>query len=109
MAIHVSIVEDNEPLRQIMAEWIREASDMQLTKVYPDAESALTGLLKQTPDVVLMDINLPGQNGIECVRQLKFRLPETQFVMVTVYMDADLIFQALAPDTCSNGRGATRC
>jgi len=53
-------------------------------------------LAADRPDVVLVDINLPGQSGIECVRQLKPRLPATQFAMVTVYEDADRIFQALA-------------
>ena len=96
MQILVSIVEDHEPLRQIMAEWIGQAPDMKLGRTYPDAESALADLPHHPADVVLMDINLPGLNGIECVRQLKALLPATQFVMVTVYMDADRIFKALA-------------
>jgi DNA-binding NarL/FixJ family response regulator len=96
MKILVSIVEDHEPLRQIMAEWIGQAPDMKLGRTYPDAESALADLPQHPADVVLMDINLPGLNGIECVRQLKALLPATQFVMVTVYMDADRIFKALA-------------
>jgi DNA-binding NarL/FixJ family response regulator len=96
MKILVSIVEDHEPLRQIMAEWIGQAPDMKLGRTYPDAESALADLPHHPADVVLMDINLPGLNGIECVRQLKALLPATQFVMVTVYMDADRIFKALA-------------
>jgi DNA-binding NarL/FixJ family response regulator len=95
MPIRVSIVEDNAPLCQIMSEWIVKAPDMKLVQAYPDAEAALADLPKQPADVVLMDINLPGQSGIECVRQLKPQLPATQFVMVTVYMDTDLIFQAL--------------
>jgi len=96
MPIKVSIVEDNEPLRQIMTEWIVQAADMKFVRSYPDAETALADLPRQKTDVVLMDINLPGQNGIECVRQLKALLPATQFLMVTVHMDTDLIFQALA-------------
>jgi DNA-binding NarL/FixJ family response regulator len=96
MKILVSIVEDHEPLRQIMAEWIGQAPDMTLGRTYPDAESALADLPQHPADVVLMDINLPGLSGIECVRQLKPLLPATQFVMVTVYMDADSIFKALA-------------
>lgn len=96
MPITVSIVEDNAPLRKIMFGWIKEADDMKLVRGYPDAETALEDLPRHVPDVVLMDINLPGQSGIDCVRQLKPVLPETQFVMVTVYMDADRIFQALA-------------
>lgn len=96
MLIRVSIVEDNAPLCQIMSEWIAQTPDMKLVQTYPDAEAALADLPKQPADVVLMDINLPGQSGIECVRQLKTQLASTQFVMVTVYMDTDLIFQALA-------------
>jgi len=96
MPILVSIVEDHAPVRQIMAEWIGQSPDMTLGRTYPDAESALAGLPEHPVDVVLMDINLPGLCGIECVRQLKPLLPVTQFVIVTVYMDADRIFKALA-------------
>ena len=96
MKILVSIVEDHESLRQLLAEWVGQAPDMKLGRTYPDAESALADLPQHPADVVLMDINLPGLNGIECVRQLKTLLPATQFVMVTVYMDADRIFKALA-------------
>jgi len=96
MPIKVSIVEDNAPLRQIMSEWIGQTADMKLVRTYPDAETAMSDLPKQKTDVVLMDINLPGQSGIECVRQLKPMLSSTQFMMVTVHMDTDLIFQALA-------------
>src|SRR5882672_2515478 len=59
-------------------------------------DDALAGLPKENPTVVLTDINLPGLNGIECVRRLKSVLPGTQFVMLTVYEDADHIFHALA-------------
>jgi len=96
MPIMVSIVEDDETLRELMSEWIMQEADLKLGKTYPDAESALVGLPGQKPDVVLMDINLPRQSGIDCVSQLKPRLKATQFVMVTVHMDADLIFRALA-------------
>jgi DNA-binding NarL/FixJ family response regulator len=96
MSIRIAIVEDNKPLRQIMSDWIGKASGLKLIQAYPDAETALVGLPKQPVDVVLMDINLPGQSGIECVRQLKPLMMTTQFVMVTVYMDTDLIFEALA-------------
>jgi len=95
MPILVSIVEDHAPVRQIMAEWIDQAPDLKLGHTYPDAESALADLPQHPADVVLMDINLPGLCGIECVRYLKPLLPGTQFVMVTVYMDADRIFKAL--------------
>jgi len=92
----VAIVEDDVPAREILAGWIRGAEDFRLVGEYDDAESAIASLPQEKPSVVLFDINLPGMNGIECVRRLKPRLPETQFVMVTVYEDANHIFDALA-------------
>jgi DNA-binding NarL/FixJ family response regulator len=96
MAIKVSVVEDHAETRQVLADWLGQAGDMKLVSQYPDAESALAALPRTRPDVVLVDINLPGQSGIECVRQLKPVLPTTQFVMVTVYEDADRVFEALS-------------
>ena len=92
----MAIVEDDVPAREILAGWIRGAEDFRLVGEYDDAESAIASLPQEKPSVVLFDINLPGMNGIECVRRLKPRLPETQFVMVTVYEDANHIFDALA-------------
>ena len=63
---------------------------------HPSAEDALKELPGVKPDVVLMDINLPGMNGVECVRQLKPLLPQTQVMMLTVYEDTENIFNALA-------------
>lgn len=96
MPIRVSIVEDDAPIRKIMGEWIRQAAGMELVALYPDAETAVAELPGQPVDVVLMDINMPGMSGIECVRKLRPVLSSTQFVMVTVYMDADRIYEALA-------------
>ena len=98
MSIVVSIIEDDVPAREILAGWIRHADGFRCVGEYDDAESALAELPleKPRPSVVLVDINLPGLNGIECVRRLKSRLPTTQFVMVTVYEDANHIFDALA-------------
>jgi DNA-binding NarL/FixJ family response regulator len=96
VSIGVAIVEDDVPAREILAGWIRGAEDFRLVGEYDDAESAIASLPQEKPSVVLFDINLPGMNGIECVRRLKPRLPETQFVMVTVYEDANHIFDALA-------------
>jgi len=96
VSIAVSIIEDDAPAREILANWIRRAEGFRLVSEHGNAESALEALPSQKPGVVLMDINLPGLNGIECVRRLKPLLPETQFVMLTVYEDADHIFNALA-------------
>ena len=94
--IGVAIVEDDVPAREILAGWIRSADGFKLIGEYDDAESAVAELPAKQPSVVLFDINLPGMNGIECVRKLKPKLPATQFLMVTVYEDANHIFDALA-------------
>ena len=96
VSIAVAIVEDDVPAREILAGWIRHADGFRLAGEYDDAETAITRLPLEKPSVVLFDINLPGMNGIECVRKLKPKLPDTQFVMVTVYEDANHIFAALA-------------
>jgi len=96
VSITVSIVEDDAPAREILSDWIRHAQGFRYLSQYGSAESAMAKLQSEKPGVVLMDINLPGMSGIECVRQLKPQLPDTQFVMLTVYEDTDHIFDALA-------------
>jgi DNA-binding NarL/FixJ family response regulator len=93
--IVVSIVEDDAHARGILADWIRAADGFRCAGVHGSGEEALTALPEECPSVVLMDINLPGMTGIECVRRLKPQLPDTQFVMLTVYEDPDHIFKAL--------------
>jgi DNA-binding NarL/FixJ family response regulator len=95
MAIKVSIVEDDAQAREIFAGWISSAKEFQCVSEHPSAEHALRSLARSEPDVVLMDINLGGMTGVECVRRLKPLLPDTQFIMLTVYEDADHIFEAL--------------
>jgi DNA-binding NarL/FixJ family response regulator len=95
MPITVSIVEDNEQLRGTLARVISRGEGFKCLSHYGDAESALEGLPKERPEVVLMDINLPGMNGVECVRKLKPLVPQTQIVMLTVYEDTENIFNAL--------------
>src|SRR5215211_6220557 len=96
MAIAVSIVEDDAQARKILARWISRASGFRLAGEWGDAESALKLLPQKEPHVVLMDINLPGMSGVEAVKKLKPNLGATQFVMLTVYEDADHIYSALA-------------
>ena len=95
MNISVSIIEDDAQTRRILTDWIDSAEGFSLVGEHDSAESALTGVPREKPLVVLSDINLPGITGIECVRQLKVLLPQTQFLMLTVYQDDDHIFQAL--------------
>src|SRR5512137_1577689 len=96
MAVTVSIVEDDTQARKILAGWIGRAPGFRLAGEWGDAESALKLLPQDKPDVVLMDINLPGMSGVDAVKRLKPLLPDTQFVMLTVYEDADHIYNALA-------------
>jgi DNA-binding NarL/FixJ family response regulator len=95
MPIKVAIVEDDEGIRSSLAALIRRASALRLAGDYPDAESALKEIPRRPPDVVLMDINLPGIKGVECVRLLKTALPQVQFLMLTVYEDSDSLFNSL--------------
>jgi DNA-binding NarL/FixJ family response regulator len=96
MPITVSIVEDNDQLRATLARLISKAEDFHCVSQYANAEAALEGLPKDKPQVVLMDINLPGINGVECVRRLKQIAPEIAAVMLTAYEDTENIFNALA-------------
>src|SRR5436190_11697056 len=95
MPIKVAIVEDDEGIRTSLAALIRRAPSLRLAGDYSDAESALKEIPRRPPDVVLMDINLPGINGVECVRQLKSSMPSVQFLMLTVYEDSDSLFNSL--------------
>jgi DNA-binding NarL/FixJ family response regulator len=96
MSISVSIVEDNDKLRATLARVLNRAEGFRCLSQYANAEDALKDLPQVRPDVVLMDINLPGMNGVQCVRQLKALLPEIQVMMLTVYEDTENIFNALA-------------
>ncbi len=94
-SIHVAIVEDDEEIRANLTHRIGETAGFTLLGSFGDAEAALAQLPEQKPDVVLMDINLPGMDGVECVRQLKPKLPAAQFVMLTVYEDNNRLFKSL--------------
>src|SRR4030042_6899625 len=95
MPIRVAIVEDNTEIREGLCTLINGFSGYRCVATYPDAEKALRGLPTQDVDVVLMDINLPGMSGIECVEELKEKCPDMQFMMLTVYEDDDRIFKSL--------------
>jgi DNA-binding NarL/FixJ family response regulator len=95
MPIKVALVEDDEGIRTSLGALIRRAPALRLAGDYPDAETALKEIPSHPPDVVLMDINLPGLNGVECVRQLKTAVPEVQFLMLTVYEDSESLFNSL--------------
>jgi DNA-binding NarL/FixJ family response regulator len=94
--ITVSIVDDEKGLRQSIMTFLNGSPGFKCISAYSNAETALKGLPGDKPDVVLMDINLGGMNGIECVERLKAEAPAMQVLMLTVYEDTDQIFKALA-------------
>lgn len=91
----VAIVEDDSQMRETIGTYISQARGFRLVGNFADSEKALTGLPKLKPDVVLMDIGLPGKSGIECVRALKATNPELAIVMFTVYDEGDFLFESL--------------
>ncbi len=93
--IRVAIVEDDEEIRANLSDRIGNNPAFQLLGTFSDGESAVKDLPNRKPDVVLMDINLPQMDGVECVRTLKPQMPGTQFLMLTVYEDNNRLFKSL--------------
>jgi DNA-binding NarL/FixJ family response regulator len=96
MSIAVSIVEDDPQVRSSLAKLIDGTPGFRCVSLHGSAEDALIEIPKVKPAVVLMDINLPGSDGVECVRRLKPHLASTQIIMLTVYQKTEHIFNALA-------------
>jgi len=95
MRIRVSIVEDSRGTRESLTELLDRAPTIRCVGAHPSGEEALQQIPAEAPDVVLMDINLPQMNGIECVAQLKKQQPGLQVLMLTTYEEGDLIFDSL--------------
>ncbi len=95
MPINVAIVEDDSGVRESLAALIRGTAGFQCIGKFPNAELALRDLPKNWPDVVIMDINLPNQSGIECLTKLKALRPKLQILIFTVFEDSNEIFKAL--------------
>jgi DNA-binding NarL/FixJ family response regulator len=94
--IRVSIVEDISDIREALCALIEQTAGFSLISSYVGGEEAVTALIRLQPDIVIMDINLPGMTGIECVRQVRNTVPHIQFMMFTVYDNDEQIFSALA-------------
>lgn len=94
-AMPVAIVEDDANVRESFSRLIDRAPDFRCVGTFPDGEAAVKGLLALKPHVALVDINLPGMSGVECVRKLKPLDASVQFVMLTVYENHDHVFSAL--------------
>ena len=95
MAITVCIVEDDRDTREALTARVNLAPGLRCLNSYATGESALLGIPTDKPEVALVDINLPGMSGIECVARLKLLLPELQMLMLTTYEETDLIFSSL--------------
>ena len=95
MSVKLSIVEDKVGFRTSLAQMLSNANGYQCLKTYGTAEEALRDIPKHPPDVVLMDINLPGMSGVECVRHLHTTAPQVRVIMLTVYEDTENIYAAL--------------
>jgi DNA-binding NarL/FixJ family response regulator len=95
LPIQVALVEDDPEIRANLAHRVGRSPGFRLLRSYSDAESALADLPRHPPDVVLMDINLPGIDGVECVRQLKAKMPAVQFIMLRIYEDGNRLFKSL--------------
>jgi len=99
--IRVTIVEDDPEICQALQKVIDSSEDLSCVAIFDDAESFTARFMDLNTDVVLMDINLPGNSGIQTVARLKSRRPEVQFMMCTVFNDSDKIFDSL----CSGATG----
>ena len=95
MPIKISIVEDNADMRESVALLLNQAPGLRCVSAYASAEAAVRDLPLQKPDVALVDIHLPGMDGIECVRSLKRQLPQLQVLMLTRYEQSDMIFDSI--------------
>ena len=93
--ITVSIVEDLTEVRESLENLIRESADFLLLSAYLNAETAEKNIPLEQPQIVIMDINLPGMSGIDCIKKIKTGCPDTQFMMYTIFEDDEKVFEAL--------------
>lgn len=101
MEIDVLIVEDDPEIRDWLERVLQGAEGINCTHIFPDAESCIKKYGDYDPDVVIMDIHLPGINGIECIKKLKPLKSGVQFIMFTVFEDDDFVFDSL----CAGANG----
>jgi DNA-binding NarL/FixJ family response regulator len=95
MSITIAIVEDLDEVRDGLKNFIGLSSDFKVLDTFKTAEEALYEIPRIQPEIVIMDINLPGMSGIQCIKELKFKIPDTQFMMFTVYENDEKVFEAL--------------
>src|SRR6185437_9680242 len=96
----VAVVEDSGTLRQCLEKMISRTSGYKCVCTCANSEEALVEIPKALPDVVLMDIHMPGESGITCTARLRQAIPELQIIILTVYNDTKMVFQALRAGAC---------
>jgi len=95
MSISLSIVEDLDEVREGLKQFISLSPEFKVLDTFKTAEEAVYSIPRLKPDIVIMDISLPGMNGIECIREIRDKVPNTQFMMFTVYENDEKVFEAL--------------
>ena len=95
MSISLAIVEDLDEVRESLHQFISLNKEFKVLDTFRTAEEALYELPLIKPDIVIMDINLPGVNGIDCIKEVKNKIPKTQFMMFTVYENDEKVFESL--------------
>lgn len=98
--INVSIVEDDDEIRESLSILINGTSGFSCISTYVNCESAVVGIIEDPPDVILMDIGLPGISGIEGIRRIKARMPDIDILILTVHGDSKRVFEALCAGAC---------
>lgn len=93
--IKVAIVDDNRDIREHLTELINGTANLKWVGAFENGLVALEEIPRVLPDVVIMDIEMPGMNGVECVRRLKQKIPQMNFLMLTVYENNDILFESL--------------
>lgn len=95
MKSNIVIIEDNQPLAEGFAEVINTSEKFQVSGMYTNCEEAIERLDVDNPDILLVDIELPGMNGVEGTRYIKQKRPNASIIMVTVYENSKMVFDAL--------------
>lgn len=93
--IRVAIVDDDETVREMIAMLIANAENLQFLGGFSGCDDVMENMVEELPDVVLMDINMPGRSGIECVEALRMEIPNLKILMLTNYSDDERIFESL--------------
>ena len=94
--ISIIVVEDLQEIRDGLVQLLKQQDDFLLLAAFNNGQDAMPGIIEAQPDIVIMDVNMPGISGIDCIRQIKDECPFTQFMIFTIYENDEKIVDALA-------------